>query len=157
MVLFPRVAGERGKVAERSIRRALRANLLVSSTGALLLALGSPFLLPLLFGVEFSDAVLPAIILLVAIVILGFNYVLSDGLRGMGHPGSTSIAEFTGTVVTIAGLVVLLPRFGIYGAALTSVLSYLSVAAILYVAFHRYVRLPAADFGESNESLDSLA
>jgi len=140
MVLFPRVAGERGKVAERSIRRALRANLLVSSTGALLLALVSPLLLPLLFGIEFRDAVLPAIILLIAIVILGFNYVLSDGLRGLGYPGTTSIAELAGAMTTVIGLVLFLPLLGIYGAAVVSVLSYAIVALVLYLSFGQYSR-----------------
>ena len=139
MVLFPRVAGERREAAGKTIKRALRANLIVSSTGALLLAFISPFLLPLLFGVEFNGAVLPAIILLVAIVLLGFNYVLSDGLRGIGRPGITSLAELLGTAITIVGLFMLLPRIGIYGAALTSILSYLSVSAVLSLAFRQYV------------------
>ncbi len=141
MVLFPRVAGEPGKAAEKTIRRALRTNLIVSSAGALVLAIISPFLLPLLFGVEFNGAVMPSIILLVAIVILGFNYVLSDGLRGMGHPGTTSIAELVGAAITVIGLLLFLPILGIYGAALVSVLSYAIVALVLYLSFWRYSRL----------------
>ncbi|MCA9334673.1 polysaccharide biosynthesis C-terminal domain-containing protein, partial [Candidatus Saccharibacteria bacterium] len=115
-------------------------NLLVSSTGALLLALVSPLLLPLLFGIEFRDAVLPAIILLIAIVILGFNYVLSDGLRGLGYPGTTSIAELAGAMTTVIGLVLFLPLLGIYGAAVVSVLSYAIVALVLYLSFGQYSR-----------------
>lgn len=141
MVLFPRVAGEQREAAGKTIKRTLRANLIVSSIGALFLAFISPFLLPLLFGVEFSGAVLPSVILLAAIVLLGFNYVISDGLRGMGYPGSASAAELVGAMTTVIGLFLLLPLFGIFGAALTSLVSYGIVALLLYLAFRRYSRL----------------
>lgn len=131
MVLFPRVAASEHSQAIPKIKRALRLNLVVSIGGAITLALAGPALLPWLFGAEYQPAVYPALILLAGTVLLGMNYVLSDGLRGLGAPVITSVAEIGGFIITIGGLLILLPRLGIYGAALVSVVSYGAVSAIL--------------------------
>ncbi|MEW5985863.1 MAG: oligosaccharide flippase family protein [Chloroflexota bacterium] len=133
MVLFPHVAnGRRGQAGGR-IKRALAWNLVVSAAGAIVLALVSPLLLPWLFGVEFQAAVWPAVLLLGGTVILGSNYVLSDGLRGLGRPALPSAAQLMGVGVTVVGLLLLLPVLGIMGAAVASVLSY--GVALLYLAW----------------------
>ncbi|MBI5034843.1 MAG: oligosaccharide flippase family protein [Chloroflexi bacterium] len=132
MILFPRVASTQNlHNAKHKIVRVLRLNLFISFSGAVLLGLICPVLLPLIFGFDFFPAVYPAMILLLGTVFLGCNYVLSDGLRGLGLPTEVSIAEFIGTGATLFGLLLLLPRLGIYGAAWVSVLSYGTVALIL--------------------------
>jgi enterobacterial common antigen flippase len=130
-VLFPKVASDAPQKAPDRIRRTLRLNLGITGSGALILALACPFVLPLLFGAEFKPAVLPAIILLFGTVLLGCNYVMSDGLRGLGRPLWPSIAEAIGVAVTVAGLTLLLRQFGIVGAAVVSVAAYLSVLFVL--------------------------
>ena len=65
------------------------------------------------------------------------NYVLSDGLRGLGYPLIPSIAETIGVVVVIAGLSTLLPQYGILGAAGVSVFSYGIVLTLLAIGLFR--------------------
>ena len=130
-VLFPKVASDAPQKAPERIRRTLRLNLGITGSGALILALACPFVLPLLFGAKFKPAVLPAIILLFGTVLLGCNYVISDGLRGLGRPLWPSIAEAIGVVVTLAGLMLFLRQFGIVGAAVVSVAAYMSVLFVL--------------------------
>ena len=145
MVLFPRVAASGHVQAIDKIKRTLRLNLLLSVGGAVALGLAGPALLPWLFGTDYRPAVYPALILLVGTVVLGMNYVLSDGLRGLGAPLMTSVAEIGGFVVTLSGLWMLLPRLGIYGAALVSVLSYGIVSAILVIGLVQIIRKQAAN------------
>lgn len=140
MVLFQRVAASEHIQAIPKIKRALRLNLFVSMGGAVVLGLAVPVLLPWLFGAEYQPAVFPALILLAGTVLLGINYVLSDGLRGLGAPFITSIAEMGGFVVTVGGLLILLPRLGIYGAALASVASYGLVTAVLILGLIHVAR-----------------
>lgn len=142
MVLFPHVATGRPGQARRQIKRALTWNLTVSTAGAIGLALFSPWLLPWLFGMEFQAAVWPAVLLLGGTVILGSNYVLSDGLRGLGRPALPSAAQLVGVVVTVVALLLLLPVLGIMGAAVASVLSY--GAALLYLGWglRRVIKRP---------------
>ena len=135
--MFPNVVGGERDVAVSNISGTLKLNVLLSAGGALVLGLLTPVLLPFLFGVEFCPSVAPARILLVGAVLLGCNYVLSDGLRGMGFPLLPSIAEVLGFATTIGGLILLLPPFGILGAAWTSVLSYGAAFAFLFIAVGR--------------------
>jgi len=132
ITLFPEVAGTtKTDKAKHKIVRALRLNLLISGFGALSCGLAAPWMLPTLFGYQFGNSVYSALVLLIGTVLLGCNYVLSDGLRGLGDPMGPSYAEFVGVGVTLLGLLLLLPTLGILGAAISSVLSYMSVFALL--------------------------
>jgi O-antigen/teichoic acid export membrane protein len=139
-LLFPSVVGQDRKAAATKISRALRHNLIISAVGALLLALVSPKLLPLFFGSDYAHAVAPAQILLAGTVLLGCNYLISDSLRGLGRPLWPSLAEMMGLAFTVGGLLVLLPRLGILGAAIVSVVSYSAAFVMLSVAARRELR-----------------
>jgi O-antigen/teichoic acid export membrane protein len=137
-VLFPHVTGLSMHQAIRKIWRVLIISLVSGAVGAFILAAMSSRLIPLLFGAGFSDSVYPAVILLLGTVILGGNYVLGDGFRGIGNPVIPSVAQILGLSMTIIALYLLLGRFGIMGAAWASLLSYTSVflffiAALVYL------------------------
>lgn len=140
MVLFPSVASGRRETAGRKIKLALRLNFVAASVGALILGGLSRFAIPLLFDAAFEPAVAPAIILLAGTVLLSCNYVLSDGLRGLGHPLIPTIGEVAGLVMTLVALYLLLPRWGILGAAGASVLSYGATSIVLLVGIVRVLR-----------------
>lgn len=133
MVLFPRVANGQDDNVFTKITRTAKLNLVVSLAGALFLGGTCSFVLPWLFGEEFQPAIAPALILLAGTVILGVNYVLSDGLRGLGRPLLPSIAETVGVLVTVLGLLWSLPRMGIWGAAWSSLFSYGMVLFVLII------------------------
>jgi enterobacterial common antigen flippase len=59
-----------------------------------------------------------------ATVVLGMNQILSTAFRGIGRPEIGSSAELLGLAVTAISLVALLPRYGMYGAAVASLLAY---------------------------------
>lgn len=122
------------------IRRHLMISLLTGVPAAVGLACAAPWLYPLLFGVDFAAGVPAAMILCVAGVFLGLNYTLSNGLRIRNQPLKPSIAEAIGVVVSIGGLLYVLPRAGIVGAALVSLVSYATVFSIL-VYFSRTRRV----------------
>ena len=145
MVLFPRVAGDASGQATKKIKKALRYNLVISSGMALALGLLCPWLLPLLFGKAYQGAVVPALILLAAAVFLGCNYVLSDGVRGLGAPLVASYAEMLAAGITIVGLLILLPALGIVGAAMVSLLAYATVFFILVIKLRRMSASEVAD------------
>ncbi len=89
-----------------------------------------PWLLPLLFGLAFSGSIGPAQILVVAAVVQGLNSVLNNCLCGLGLPGRTAWAQACGLVLTLVLLTALIPRFGITGAAVASLLAYTSVLTL---------------------------
>ncbi len=137
MVLFPNIAAGDPHEARNQIMLTLKMNLVMSGVGALVLTLLSPIAVPMLFGADFRPSIRPAIVLLVGTILLGCNYVLSDGLRGLGQPLVPSIGEVIGVGITVAGLLLFLPRFGIQGAAWVSVIAYGTVSLVLLTAMGR--------------------
>jgi O-antigen/teichoic acid export membrane protein len=131
-VLFPRIAAApRREDRLRLLRSALRDAVTVMVVLVPLLLVVTPFLLPWFFGAGFAAAVPVAAILVVAGGVAGFNGVIEEALRGLGQPRAAMRAEIAGLAVTIPALIVLLPRFGVVGAAATSLVAYVVVALVL--------------------------
>ncbi len=133
-VLFPRLSRER----DSNRRRLLEKKALASGTALIVLAAGAlaivaPFALPRLFGDEFAPAIQYAIGLMVSGVVLAISQLLEALVQGRGRTGVLLGAELAGLVVTVVGLIVLLPRLRIWGAVVTSTLAYLTVTALLLV------------------------
>jgi O-antigen/teichoic acid export membrane protein len=123
--LLSRVAAGEHELVRRSLRIALA---LVAIANAAVAA-AIPVLLPLLFGTAFRDAVLMAAILLVAALPLCATAVLSSAMTADGHPGVPAIGEALTLLITIPGLLLLLPPLGGVGAALVSLAAYSANAA----------------------------
>jgi enterobacterial common antigen flippase len=113
-------AGAAGACLARWYRRALWMTVPAAAT----LAVSSIVLLPLLFGSSFGDAVPLVMVLIPATIVLGMNQLLSTAFRGLGRPGVGSKSELVGVAVTVVALVLLLPRYGVLGAATASLLAY---------------------------------
>ena len=136
-VVTPRAAS--GRIDE--IASMTRVSLISVLCLAVALAVTAPFLLPILFGGDFRAAVPMAEVLLVGAIPLAGVAVLAAGLTGAGHPGSTACAEIATLLVTVAGLVALLPSFGGMGAAAVSAVAYtLDFAILVWFAVRRLGR-----------------
>lgn len=99
-------------------------------------ALVAPDLLQLVFGAEFREAAPALRLLLPGAVAIGLVGVYSGGLLANNRPELASIVQFPAAVLTIVGLVVLLPQgVGIEGAAILSSVSYLLTLVLAYATF----------------------
>ena len=120
------------------------ASLLAFATGAAL-AIATPVGIAVLFGAQYRGSISAALILVPAGAVLGLNYVLQEGLRGLGQPYAVLQAEFMGLAVTALALVLMLRPLGITGAALSSLLGYSTVTAGLLANAKRFTgSTPAA-------------
>lgn len=97
-------------------------------TGLVLLA---PVLLGLLFGPSFAPATQIVYLLAIAYVAAGSTRIIGSALAAAGRPGLETVAEGVGLFLTVAGLAVLLPAYGVAGAAITTCVSYVVVNALL--------------------------
>lgn len=133
-VAFPAVAGSTDEAAIRRIERLSLLGSAAAAAAALGLAcLAAPFAVPVLFGSDFQGAVTVLWLLAPGTVFLAMNRVLADLLQGRGRPLLTSVGEGSAAVLTVIMLFVLIPRFGIQGAAAASSVAYLGATVILYV------------------------
>jgi O-antigen/teichoic acid export membrane protein len=110
---------EDAEVGRRSarFRRSVVATALVSSATAVAIGALAPLLLRVAFGNGFAAAATPLRILLGGQVALDLVSAVSTGLYAEGRPGEASRAAVLGGIVTVAGLLLLVPRWGIAGAA----------------------------------------
>jgi O-antigen/teichoic acid export membrane protein len=145
LVVLPSVAQlPPGPARDRTARRVIAGTLLASSALTIPVLLLLPRLIVAFFGRPYLAAVPAARILLVAAVVLSTNRVLGAVLRAAGRPLDTGWAELLALVVTGAGLAVLLPAFGLMGAAITSLLAYL--VSVGWMA-QRVTRAPGLSLG----------
>lgn len=142
-VMLPRVAGNQ-TVVQRNLMftQGSRLGILVGASMLLLLAPLTPLLIPFLFGREFSAAVPPALILLIATTLVGINSVLEEGLRGLGNPVVVMKAEIIGLGVNAAALLVLLQPLQLLGAAMAVLLASGSVTVVLLILATRLTACP---------------
>lgn len=131
-IVIPAVLREAksGRGAEEALkytRWALAASIPVVIVGIVVMGL----VVRLAFGDDFSSAVLPARILLIAGVFQGVNAILGNALRGLGKPAAAAIAEGWGVIATVGLLAMLLRPFGIVGASAASLAAYAIVSAVL--------------------------
>lgn len=128
MVVFPVASSGEGTSAE-IVARGLRLSLIGGSLCAIPLAVMAPWLVTFVYGSEFADSVQPLWLLLPGIVLWSGTSILGAGLQAGGLPGRASLAQVAGMIVTVIGLAVALPRFGIEGAAGVSSLAYAATFA----------------------------
>ncbi len=102
----------------------MKTTLLWASVIASLMYWLTPQGLQFLFSAEYLSAINVTRLLVIAAFISTLNGVWGDLLRGLGSPISTLIAEGSGFVVTLFGLLIFLPTGGIYAAAIVSIASY---------------------------------
>ena len=113
------------------LERFFRWSLWLTALPIALLMLNSAWLLPWLFGRQFSAAVPMTYILLLAALPLSSNLILSTGFKAFGQPLIASQAEALGLFLTVILLLILLPSWGGIGAAFASLGSYFTSTLFL--------------------------
>lgn len=137
LVMFPHVSSLDRKEANRVTPVVCRNAVFMTLIGALVMFAVSRELILFVFGPGMLPALNPLWLLLPGIVTLTTAKVLSSYLSGIGKPTySTYIAAFTVTL-TIALDLLLIPRYGINGAAAASSIVY-TCTAIVTVWFFRH-------------------
>lgn len=96
-----------------------------------------PRLVRLFYGRAFADAGVALRLILPGIVAYSVVAVLSRYITGRGRPGIGTFILVTGLVVNIAANLMLIPAYGIRGAAASSSISYIITAALTLIVFHR--------------------
>jgi len=104
--------------------RILRVVFAVALIGSTLMALLAEPIFALAFGDEFTRSVPPLLILLPGIVAWALNTTASAGLQAFDLPGRSSWSQAGAVAITVVGLILTLPRYGIVGAAATSSVAY---------------------------------
>jgi len=135
-VMFSRAVdpkADAGRIAAVLTRTTL-AVALVTAIPAWILG---PRLVRVVYGTQFTDAGVALRLILPGIVAYSVVAVLSRYITGRGRPGTGTLILVAGLAINIAANLVLIPAYGIRGAAAASSFSYIVTAAFTLVVFHR--------------------
>ncbi|MGE0229519.1 MAG: lipopolysaccharide biosynthesis protein [Dehalococcoidia bacterium] len=129
MVALPAVSRASSVAAARhTVVQFVRAAIVLSVAATLPLFVVMPVVVSLFFGDAYRGSVEVARVLVVGAVFLSCARVLGSALKGLGEPLDAGLAEGGALVVTAAGLAIMMPAFGLMGAAVASLLSYVASA-----------------------------
>lgn len=139
-------AVESGEPSATRVGRAARITTLVTALVGGGLAAASPWMVPILFGAEFSPAV-PVL----AVLALTYSFAIPGSVAGAalsarGHPGIRSLGTAVSAALYVVAMFLLVPTYGALGGALamfvgTVVPSYLNIYLL-----HRYCGVPLSEF-----------
>lgn len=108
----------------------LRWTGLFAAAGSIFVLVAAPWLVSVLFGSAYAGSVAPLRWLLPGTIAFSLQSVLSNYLAGRGRPRIVLLAWLAGAVVGIGADLVVIPAYGIEGAAIVSSVSYLLVTAL---------------------------
>ena len=145
-VLMPEVAAaNNSKESVLLVGKSLRLMFYAHFTVLIPLLVAAPYILKVIYGESFVAATGALRLLLLASIVWSTGLTVISGLDGLGHPGLSTIARLASTVTTVAALLLLLPRYGIIGAAAASLLGY---GTLLFVALFCFLRQQRIGFWE---------
>ena len=93
--------------------------------------IAGPTLLQLLYGAEYVSAASALRILVLEAVLSGITFVLAQAFMALNRPGVVTILQGLGLSLSVPLMLWLIPRYGIYGAALSLLAS--TCARLLFV------------------------
>jgi O-antigen/teichoic acid export membrane protein len=135
--IFPQTAsGQLRAEVNKSILVLLRIFLQVFAVIALLTLLAGNQLIMLVFGSSFNNVATPLLLLIPGIAAIAVLTLLSAYFSGKGKVRVNVEGAALALVIVVAGDMLLIPHYGIIGAALVSTLGYL--ANTLYALWHFY-------------------
>jgi O-antigen/teichoic acid export membrane protein len=123
--LMPEVAASRkAEEATQMVTRSLRLTLIAHLSLLLPLWIAAPHILKFAYGDGFVPVANVLRLLMIASVAWSAGAIIISGLNGLGHPGLSTIARMAAALMMVVTLLAWLPRWGIRGAALSSISGY---------------------------------
>jgi O-antigen/teichoic acid export membrane protein len=122
-VLFPKAVSQSPDIVRALAGRAARLSTLLTTLAGLAVVGFGPQMLALLYGADYRGATPVLRILVLEVVLAGAALVLSQAFMALGRPGVITGLQIIGLLLTIPFMLLLVPRFGIVGAAVALFLS----------------------------------
>ncbi len=142
MVLFPKMISKSTDVVHSLTGQAVRITTFMTGCAALVVALLGPQVMTLLYGPAYRGATGIVRILLLEVVLSGVVQVLSQAFMALGRPGTVTLFQVSGLLLTVPVLMVLVPRYGIHGAAFAILISTTVRLVAVMASFRPLLQIP---------------
>ena len=130
-ILFPRVATGDSKDLTPKVLRTMSVLFLPI---LIILALGARPIITFLFGPEFLPSASALLIILPGTFLLGLQVIIAGDIAGRGYPWPAALIWIPVFILNYIGYMLLIPGFGINGAALSTSISFILVS--LFMTFY---------------------
>ena len=157
MVLFPKAVSESPEVVREMSSRAARMSTTLTALAGIGIVCVGPQVLALLYGAEYRGAILVLRLLVVEVVLSGMTLVLSQAFMALERPGVITALQVTGLSLTVPLILILVPRFGVTGAALALLLSTGVRLTFVLASFPIFLKMPAPNVLPNSEDLKFMA
>lgn len=136
MVLFPKAAGHSAAKVIAMTGQSVRISGLATVVCGAVVCIAGPTLLRVIYGAEYEAAAGALRILVLEAVLSGITFVLAQAFMALDRPGVVTVLQGIGLSLSVPMMLWLIPRYGIYGAAI-SLLTSTSVRLIFVCAGFR--------------------
>lgn len=140
MIFLPRVSGSTSVEADALLPRVARLTVLITCLCAVALIpaayVGIHLVLP-----GFVDCLPAFLVLLPGVISIALSKVMSSYIAGRGRPGPVSAGATVALFTNVVANLILIPRFGIVGAAMASLISYSALALMMLIVASRLAHL----------------
>ena len=126
----------------------------VTSICAIFVGILSPYVIPLAFGREYSDASNILLYLLPGLVFMVYFKIINADYAGNGKPHVAFYVMFPATILNIILNYLLIPGLGAVGAALSSSVSYLLASILIIFIYYREKKFNLNNLFISNLATD---
>lgn len=145
-VLFPRMSGLIPSDAPRAAATLCRRALLAGAALVVVFELASRWLILIPFGAEFAGSIAPLRVLLPGVLAIGLARAVFAVFNALERPWVPAAISAGGLAVILSLDLAWIPRYGIGGAALASLVTYVAMAAAALVWFTRSTGQPLSAF-----------
>ncbi len=155
-ILFPKASGQTPERIIELTGRAARVSLTLTASATTFVGVAGPTLLKVFYGKDYTSASTCLRILLLEVTLSGLVFVLAQAYMALGHPGTVSILQAVGLAVSVPLMLVLIPRLGITGAALSLLLSTSTRLVLILIGFRFYLKIGLPDLVPKRSDYASL-
>ena len=92
-------------------------------------------LIRFVYGEDYYGSIIPLKILLIGVFSLSLGKILANDIASRGKPELNALSNLMGLLVNVIFNILLIPRFGIVGAAMATSISYTLTSSIFLISF----------------------
>jgi len=137
LMLFPKISLSSKIEAKDYTPKVFRHVLLITIISCIAMGLCSSVIIKVVYGKAFMPSLPVVWVFLPGMIFFAGSRILLSDLMGRGKPKYSSIASFISAVSSLGFNFLLIPIYGMFGAAIASVLSYFLMMTVLLVFYLR--------------------
>ncbi|MBN2184246.1 MAG: oligosaccharide flippase family protein [Candidatus Krumholzibacteriota bacterium] len=144
IALYPKVAHYDDDRSNRATAAVCRQTMILILLSIVVVLVAGKTVIRLFYTDSFLAALIPLFLLLPGVLSAGITRVVSSDLLARGHPGVNMAAGGAALAVNIISNIILIPRIGISGAAVSTSISYFVQVVVTLISFKKITRVAAA-------------